>query len=165
MKKILLAGEGGQGVQTIAEILARAAFEENKESLYIPNFGVEQRGGISVAYVIIDKNPIPYPKFETADILAIFSNRSYNRVCGSIDKKTRVILGPNAFACQAEKAIRISQGDFPSREINILILGQIIKIDKLVSKKTLVKVMNQKFSPAYLKNPDLKKLHLKAIND
>jgi 2-oxoglutarate ferredoxin oxidoreductase subunit gamma len=43
MIKILLAGEGGQGVQAIAEILSRAAFLENKKALYIPNFGVEHQ--------------------------------------------------------------------------------------------------------------------------
>ena len=41
--KIALAGEGGQGVQSIAEILAEAANEQGKQALYIPNFGVEQR--------------------------------------------------------------------------------------------------------------------------
>jgi 2-oxoglutarate ferredoxin oxidoreductase subunit gamma len=49
--KIALAGEGGQGVQSIAEILAEAANEGGKNALYIPNFGVEQRGGVSIAFV------------------------------------------------------------------------------------------------------------------
>lgn len=43
--KIALAGEGGQGVQSVAMILTEAAALEGKEILYIPNFGVEQRGG------------------------------------------------------------------------------------------------------------------------
>ena len=44
--KIVLAGEGGQGVQIIANMLAESAYAEGKEAAYIPNFGVEQRGGI-----------------------------------------------------------------------------------------------------------------------
>ena len=44
--KIVLAGEGGQGVQSIAKILVEAGYEAGKEVLYIPNFGVEQRGGV-----------------------------------------------------------------------------------------------------------------------
>ena len=37
--KIILAGEGGQGVQSVAEIIAESANEEGREALYIPNFG------------------------------------------------------------------------------------------------------------------------------
>ncbi len=76
--KILLAGEGGQGIQSIAEILAEAANEEGKEALYIPNFGVEQRGGISMAYLQITEsgNKIGAPKFELADILIALSSRA-----------------------------------------------------------------------------------------
>ena len=48
--KIVLAGEGGQGVQSIAKILVEAGYEAGKQILYIPNFGVEQRGGVSIAF-------------------------------------------------------------------------------------------------------------------
>lgn len=48
--KIALAGEGGQGVQSVAGIMVEAANDSGREALYIPNFGVEQRGGVSVAY-------------------------------------------------------------------------------------------------------------------
>ena len=48
--RIVLAGEGGQGVQSIAKILVEAGYEAGKEILYIPNFGVEQRGGVSIAF-------------------------------------------------------------------------------------------------------------------
>ena len=43
--KIALAGEGGQGVQSVASIIVEAANDKGREALYIPNFGVEQRGG------------------------------------------------------------------------------------------------------------------------
>ena len=34
--KIVLAGEGGQGVQSIAKILVEAGYEAGKQVLYIP---------------------------------------------------------------------------------------------------------------------------------
>src|SRR4030042_2172131 len=92
--KILFAGEGGQGVQVIAEILAQAAIKQGKKATYIPNFGVEQRGGVSLAFVIIDHQPIVYPKFEKADILAVLSERSWDRVEQYLNTKTKVIRGP-----------------------------------------------------------------------
>lgn len=77
--KIALAGEGGQGVQSIAEILAEAANAGGKQAIYIPNFGVEQRGGVSIAYVQISDDAIGAPKFQKADILIPLSPRAVKR--------------------------------------------------------------------------------------
>ncbi|HHT49656.1 MAG TPA: pyruvate oxidoreductase subunit gamma [Firmicutes bacterium] len=80
--KIIIAGEGGQGVQSIGELLAEAAFRSGKQALYIPNFGVEQRGGVSVAYVQIADGAIGAPKFQKADLLAVLSKRAAERTKG-----------------------------------------------------------------------------------
>ena len=77
--KIAIAGEGGQGVQAIAEILAEAANAAGKNALYIPNFGVEQRGGVSIAFVQISDGEIGSPKFQKADILVPVSPRAIGR--------------------------------------------------------------------------------------
>jgi 2-oxoglutarate ferredoxin oxidoreductase subunit gamma len=77
--KIARAGEGGQGVQSSAEILAEAANEGGKNALYIPNFGVEQRGGVSIAFVQISDGEIGAPKFQKADILIPLSPRAVDR--------------------------------------------------------------------------------------
>ncbi len=155
MIKILIAGEGGQGVQAIAKILAKAAFLENKQALYIPNFGVEQRGGISLAFVIIDNQPIVYPKFEKADILAIFSERSRERVKDYLDDSTEIIEGP---------AITGQDKGLPSKTWNILVLGRINQSNRLVSQKNLVQALEERFAKQFKKNPELKELDLKAIN-
>ncbi|MDL2281159.1 2-oxoacid:acceptor oxidoreductase family protein [Selenomonadales bacterium OttesenSCG-928-I06] len=86
--KIAIAGEGGQGVQSIAEILAEAANEAGKNALYIPNFGVEQRGGVSIAYVQISDEAIGFPKFQKADILIPVSTRAVERTAMYAGKDT-----------------------------------------------------------------------------
>jgi 2-oxoglutarate ferredoxin oxidoreductase subunit gamma len=48
IKKIIIAGEGGQGIQTIAHAFARAAFLDDLNVSFMPNYGVEQRGGVSL---------------------------------------------------------------------------------------------------------------------
>ncbi len=155
MIKVLIAGEGGQGVQAMAEILARAAFLENKRALYIPNFGVEQRGGVSLAFVIIDNKPVVYPKFAKADILAIFSERSRERVKSYLDESTKVIEGP---------AITGQDKGLPAKTWNILVLGQINQSDRLVSRKSLIQALEERFAEQFKKNPELKDFDLKAIN-
>lgn len=77
--KIAAAGEGGQGVQALAETLALAAYRAGLNALYIPNFGIEQRGGVSLAFVQISPGPIGAPKFLRADLVAALSPRSLHR--------------------------------------------------------------------------------------
>lgn len=90
-KRFVIAGEGGQGVQVVGEILAAAAYRSGLESLYIPNFGVEQRGGASIAFVQISDEPIGAPKFEHADIMAVLSRRAFERTRGHQGPDTVVI--------------------------------------------------------------------------
>lgn len=120
--KILIAGEGGQGIQTVAQVLAKAAFKEGKNSLYIPNFGVEQRGGASIAFLVIDKGPVVYPKFEKADILAILSERVKKRVERYQGSKTKVI----------------------SNENNLSVLKKILELTKIVKKETVRACLKEK---------------------
>lgn len=99
--RIALAGEGGQGVQSIAEILAEAANDLGKQALYIPNFGVEQRGGVSIAYVQIGDKQIGAPKFKTADILIPLSPRSVARTKQYAGKDT-IYVYDNSLIAPAE---------------------------------------------------------------
>lgn len=141
MIKVLIAGEGGQGVQAIAEILAKAAFSENKKALYIPNFGVEQRGGVSLAFVTVDDKPVVYPKFAKADILAVLSERSWERIKDYLAPETKIIKETN----------------------NMSVLGKINKIGKIVSQENLIKALDQRFAKQFAQNPGLRELDIKAL--
>jgi len=120
--KILFAGEGGQGIQTAAQVLAKAAFKEGKNVLYIPNFGVEQRGGASIAFLVIDERPVVYPKFEKADILVILSERIKARV----------------ERYQGSETILISEKD------NLSALKKILGTTKIVKKENVKKALKEK---------------------
>lgn len=154
--KILFAGEGGQGVQVIAEILAKAANLEGKEASYIPNFGVEQRGGVSLAFVIISDQKVVYPKFEKADLLAILSDRSVERVQRYIDKKTKVIKGPAVKDGLKTKS--------PNKTWNIVVLGAINRLQKMVKKESIITIMNKRFARYFEKDPELKKIDIQALD-
>lgn len=165
MKKILFAGEGGQGVQAIAQILAKAAFREGQNSLYIPNFGVEQRGGTSLAFVIVDQKPVAYPKFRWADILVVMSDRSWPRVQNHWNKETRLVLGPAVKKKPSQQALKLKPRGLPSRVWNILALGQVNKIGKVVSHQSLLQAFDERFAHVFKKNPGLRALDLKALKN
>lgn len=101
--RLVIAGEGGQGVQSIAEILAEAAHAGGRQALYIPNFGVEQRGGVSVAYVQVSEAAIGAPKFVQADLMVVLSPRAVERTAVHAAPYS-VYLYDNSLVQQAEVA-------------------------------------------------------------
>lgn len=90
-RRVIVAGEGGQGIQVVGEILAAAAYRSGLEALYIPNFGVEQRGGASIAFVQVSDAAIGAPKFQHADIMAVLSRRAFERTRRHQEPDTTVI--------------------------------------------------------------------------
>lgn len=121
--KILIAGEGGQGVQAIGEILAIAGENAGYSATYIPNFGVEQRGGVSLAFTILQKQKIGFPKFAKADFLILTAARAIPRIKQYIGSKTE-ILDAVDLTREPEKH------HLPARSLNMFILGMIV--DKMV---------------------------------
>lgn len=97
-RRIVMGGEGGQGVQTAADILAQAAYEGGKEALYIPNFGIEQRGGVSLAFVQIGEEPIGSPKFDRAHLAVALSARSLERLQDYLDEGSTLLYDNSLLA-------------------------------------------------------------------
>lgn len=78
--KILLAGDGGQGIQLISDLLTQASFVNGFFVSQIPNYGLEQRGGVSLSFLIISDQEISYPKFTKPDILLVMSEQARKRM-------------------------------------------------------------------------------------
>src|SRR3990167_10798089 len=104
--KILISGEGGQGVQIISEILAKVANKNGKYVSYMPQFGVEQRGGASVAFLQISDKKIIYPKFASADLVIVMSNRAIGAVSSSISENTIFIFDSSNIDDEHLQALR-----------------------------------------------------------
>lgn len=173
MKKILIAGEGGQGVQTISKILLDILNNKNFEISFVPNYGVEQRGGVSLGYIKFGKENIYYPKFLKADIMIVLSERAFKRADDYINKDSIVIYNTDLVKSQNIKKIKNSYGfqfDKLSKELgsgrvmNMIVLGTIIKtIKEYVDIKDAQKSINHILEDKYIKNPELKILNEKAI--
>ncbi len=172
--KILLAGEGGQGVQTIAKILTLAAAENNLYSLYVPNFGVEQRGGVSLAFVQISPGEIFYPKFQSADLLVILSKRSIPRVQSYLGKNTLIIfdstfieakdLPPRAKSV-GFAATTIASEKLHPRVFNMIILGTILRHlpEATLTIEHVRAAIKKQLGYKFAKEPELEKLNDQAL--
>lgn len=172
--KIALAGEGGQGIQSVAQIMTNAANDEGKEALYIPNFGVEQRGGVSIAYCQISEERIGAPKFEIADIVIALSGRAVKRTQQYVGPKTVFIydasitgidayLPQNAQKVLAIPALQISKEELHPRVFNVVILGATLKATGVLTLEQAKRALDKKLGYKFEQNPELRELNYKAL--
>ena len=59
--EIIITGIGGQGVQLVAQILARAAVAEDREVMMLGTYGGTMRGGNTESTIIIGDGPLINP--------------------------------------------------------------------------------------------------------
>lgn len=172
--RIALAGEGGQGVQSIAEILAEAAYNENQQALYIPNFGLEQRGGVSIAFLQFSDKRIGAPKFQKADIVIALSERAVDRTLGYSGSETLYVydssfkIGPEELPQEAKQIIGLPAIDTANNELhprvfNIIIMGAVIGLSNVVSFEAAKDALEHKLGYKFEKDPNLRELNFKAL--
>ena len=68
-----LAGAGGDGAQTAAMLIARAAVNEGFDATHIPSYGPESRGGTSYADVHVAEEEVLSPASPLPNILVAFN--------------------------------------------------------------------------------------------
>jgi 2-oxoisovalerate ferredoxin oxidoreductase beta subunit len=73
------AGAGGDGAQTAAMLITRAAINEGFDSTHIPSYGPESRGGTSYADVHIAREEVLSPASPTPHILVAFNAPSLEK--------------------------------------------------------------------------------------
>lgn len=175
--KICLAGEGGQGVQSVAEIIAAAANAEGREALYIPNFGVEQRGGVSIAYLQIGDQPIGAPKFDKADILIALSDRAVRRCKQYVGPETVYVYDTSIEGVEEDlpkegeakrilaiPALEIAKNELHPRVFNVIIMGAVVAATNVVPAEAAKKAIEKKLGYKFEQDPKLRELNFKAID-
>src|SRR3989338_9119842 len=140
--KLLLSGDGGQGVQAVADIISQAALKSGLEIMSIPNYGLEQRGGISLVFIKISDKEISYPKFLTPDILLILSDQARLRTKQYQQKGTKILDAKDYREFLIKENIR-------AQSVNIFFLGMLAGIlsdKKLCDIEDVKKQLEKKLS-------------------
>lgn len=172
--KIAIAGEGGQGVQSVANIIVEAAYAEGKQALYIPNFGVEQRGGVSIAFMQISDEIIGSPKFPKGDIVIALSDRAVRRVKQYVDENTVFVydsgikgiegdLPTNAKKVLAIPAIEVAKNELHPRVFNIIIMGAAIGATGVVEVASAKEALEDNLGYKFEQDPKLRELNYTAL--
>ena len=133
--KILLAGDGGQGIQLLSDIICKSAFEEGLQVTHVPNYGLEQRGGVSLAFIQIRDYEISYPKFTVPDLLLIMSPQARERTGAFQASPDTEIIDIKNYQTEFEL------NKIPEASANIFFLGMILK---KLSARNLINLDNAK---------------------
>jgi 2-oxoglutarate ferredoxin oxidoreductase subunit gamma len=170
--RILIAGEGGQGVQLVAKLLIEASFKKRKQITYLPNFGVEQRGGVSLAFIQISDLPISFPKFQKADIIILLTKRGLARVERYFTPETVLIFDNSIVSEEDVRSLKVEKIAVPASHIaktklvprvfNIIILGVIGHYLGLKLKEIQFEMLKF-FKLKYEAEPELKHFNQKAL--
>jgi 2-oxoglutarate ferredoxin oxidoreductase subunit gamma len=171
--KIVIAGEGGQGVQSIAKIIAQGAFMQGKKAIYVPYFSTEKRGGTTEAYAQVGDVVPAYPKFAKADLWVALSQRAVERIYPYLQDGTKVVV--NSFLVKdtsridAWKPHRIDAGRIAKEELkkprvfNMIMMGAMVKLVPGLDQEKFKEALEKTFKAKYEKDPSLKELNARAL--
>lgn len=148
--ELRLSGSGGQGLILAGIILAEAALLDGKNVVQSQSYGPEARGGASKAEVIISDNIINYPKVDKCDMLLSLTQKACDKYIDSLKSGGVLILDDTVKEKPKRNDIKIFSIPILDTAIsklrkpmvaNIVALGSIYKLTKVVSKEALEKAV------------------------
>ncbi len=166
--RFLLSGSGGQGIITMAILLAEAAaIYEGLTAVQSQVYGPEARGGATRSDVIISDNTILFPKVTQPGILVALNQSSFMKY-GSLVRPGGLLLTDSRMV-HPDGELDVRHVALPLYEtvmaefgkaqaLNICTLGALIGLTGVITSSSAEKVLAQRFPRAAESNA--KALHL-----
>ena len=147
--EVRLSGSGGQGLLLAGIILAEGAINDGKNSVQTQSYGPEARGGASKSEVIISSEAIDFPKVRNCDILLALTQKSYDQYSVGLKDDGILIIDSSVNIKEKgnKKVYSVPILDTAAKELgkpmvtNIVALGAIVEITKVISKDSLEKAV------------------------
>jgi 2-oxoglutarate ferredoxin oxidoreductase subunit gamma len=168
IERIIIAGEGGQGVLFLGRVLAEAACSEGKFVTWLPAYGAEVRGGTANCMVVISDQEIGSPFIEEADALIILNEPSMVRFQNRLAKKGLLVVNgslvpqPSAAGAAMEKHaftdIAVSLGN--AKAANMVALGCFVGRSRILAKESILDAIQAMIAKD---KPNLAKLNADAF--
>lgn len=158
MIEIRIHGRGGQGAVTTGQIMAIAAFYDNKQSQTFPMFGVERTGAPVQAFARISDEKINIrSQIYNPDIVIVLDASLLETVdvTSGLKKNGKIIINSNKkpdelkingnFNVYTVDATSIALKIFGKPIVNTPMLGAFSKITKTISLNSLTKAIDETF--------------------
>ncbi|MBI4822306.1 MAG: 2-oxoacid:acceptor oxidoreductase family protein [Deltaproteobacteria bacterium] len=150
---VKLAGAGGDGAQTAAMLLTKAAISEGFDATHIPSYGPESRGGTSYADVHVAKDEVLSPGAPHPHIFVAFNAPSLDKFEGSVRPGGFVVYDSSVIshAPKVDKSVRVLA--VPCGEIaqslgsvvvkNVVALGAVVAATGILSESALLSMLRK----------------------
>lgn len=170
LKEIRIHGRGGQGAVTSSQVLAIAAFFDEKKSQAFPYFGVERTGAPVEAFARISKEKIFVrqhvyePDFvlvldsSLVNVVDVTKGLKKNGFIIVNSNKSQEEIGLKGFRVHCIDITKITLEIIGKPFVNIAALGAFAGLSKEISLEALGKAIDQRFSG----NPKIADLNKKA---
>ena len=166
---VLLAGFGGQGILFTGKVMVYGALTEGKELSWLPSYGPEMRGGTCNCSVVISDEAIGSPLVTNPDVLVAMNRPSLEKFVNSVVPGGTILVDSSTVDIKVERtdvtvyyvpATNLADKNGLKGLANMILLGQLYKEMKFISKESLDKGL-QKCIPA--KKADMLGLNQKAL--
>ena len=162
-----LAGAGGDGAQTAAMIVARAAINEGFDATHIPSYGPESRGGTSYADVRIAEHDVLSPAVPSPHVLLAFNAPSLAKFGPAVVPHGVVVYDSSVAPAPDLPNVRVHPVRITELALamgrmtfkNMIGLGALAAATKLFPPETFLTAVRQ----ALQKKPELLRLNEEAF--
>jgi 2-oxoisovalerate ferredoxin oxidoreductase beta subunit len=148
-----LAGAGGDGAQTAAMLITRAAINEGFDSTHIPSYGPESRGGTSYADVHLADEEVLSPASPHPHILVAFNAPSLAKFGPEVVPGGTVVYDSSTINELPALAEGVKAHGVPFAEIardlgkivvkNVVALGALQEATRILPKETFLTAIRQ----------------------
>lgn len=154
---IRFCGIGGMGVISMSIILGKAAIYDKKNAVQTQSYGAEQRGSkVKSDIIISEKDMISYPIIEKADILIALAQDAFDAYFPTTKKDGIVLINSDLVKINEDlthlykiPATKLAIELNNKRVANLIMLGALVKVIKIISKDSILKSISETFPHKY----------------
>ncbi|NCA93029.1 2-oxoacid:ferredoxin oxidoreductase subunit gamma [bacterium] len=166
--KIIIAGFGGQGVQSLGMFIAYASIHAGKEVTFLPSYGPEMRGGTSNCSVVVSDKPVASPIIASPDMLIAMNKPSLSKFKNRVKSGGTIIVNKSLIEDKVERtdvnvhyidANKLGLEAGNAKTANIVVLGAYTKLSGDFTPEQMKEVIQEKFA----KKPKVIPANLKAF--
>ncbi len=146
-----LAGSGGDGAQTAAMLIAKAAINEGFDATHIPSYGPESRGGTSYADVHVAEEEVLNPSSPEPKVLVAFNAPSLHKFGPMVVENGIIIYDPGVITETPDVKPGVMMHPVPCTEIalslgkavvkNVVALGALQAATDLLTEETFLQAI------------------------
>ena len=151
-KDFIIAGFGGQGVLLAGEVLANGFMIDNKNVTWYPSYGAEMRGGTVNCTVVMSDEEVSAVQKSNADFIIVLNQASFDKYISWVKKGGSVIVNSSLAVMKKTREdinyifvpiTKLAQEKLGNIKMsNILALGTLSRVSKLISLETLEKALH-----------------------